>query len=73
MDRGREGPWPRLRTLGAIHDSDNFPTEARGSLAVPAVACRSGRSVAVAKTDRLRSNQFQQGISEHPELRVDMS
>lgn len=51
---------------GQFYDSDIFPTEARGSLAVPAVACRSGRSVAVAKTDRLRSNQFQQGTSEQP-------
>lgn len=64
--------WTEWRVLGQgcgrsgkSYDSDKFPTEARGSLAVPAVACRSGRSVVVAKTDRLQ--QFQQRISRQTE------
>lgn len=57
VDRAREGPWAKAADArGNFYDSDNFPTEARGSLAVPAVVCRSGRSIAVAKTDRLCSN-----------------
>lgn len=78
--RGRRGQGQGCGRSGQSYDSDNFPTEARGSLAVPAVAAgrwlwQNGPSFSKAGPNNLtgyRKNQRFVLKRRHPKVFVEV-